>query len=277
MIRELARAGRAPRRRRRRSASSCDHVEVLYDLDVRGTVDRRRARRDARIAPRAVNAHPQFIAMLADLVHDRARVRARSCPARDVALAAALMASRPTRLVIVGGGIAGLCRRAPRGRAARRARPGAAAHADRGRASGWAAASPASASTASSSRRARTRSSPRSRGRWRCAGGSASKTALVRTDDRFRKVFVLVSRPPASAARRLPAPGADRAAAVRHLVALLAGRASCAWRSTCVLPRGSGDDESLGRVRAPPAGHRGAGARGLSRWWPASTRPTPTI
>ena len=51
----------------------CDHVEVLYDLDV--AARRLAGEHGVRLhrAP-AVNAHPQFIAMLADLVN-QARIR----------------------------------------------------------------------------------------------------------------------------------------------------------------------------------------------------------
>ena len=98
------------------------------------------------------------------------------------------------KLVVVGGGIAGLA-------AAHRAvelarerglaldltllearRPSRRHHRHRARA------------TASSSRRRPTRSSPRSRGRSRSAGGSASRTGCVRTDDRFRRTFVVWRR-----------------------------------------------------------------------------------
>jgi ferrochelatase len=45
----------------------CDHVEVLYDLDVEA---RQRAADDGVTLHRApaVNAHPEFIALLAELV-----------------------------------------------------------------------------------------------------------------------------------------------------------------------------------------------------------------
>jgi len=59
----------------------CDHVEVLYDLDVEA---RRRAAEHGLTLHRApaVNAHPQFVAMLAELVPaasstDAAGIRAR--------------------------------------------------------------------------------------------------------------------------------------------------------------------------------------------------------
>jgi ferrochelatase len=50
----------------------CDHVEVLYDLDIEA---RRVAARHGVTLHRAgaVNAHPQFIAMLADLVDTAVR------------------------------------------------------------------------------------------------------------------------------------------------------------------------------------------------------------
>ena len=49
----------------------CDHVEVLYDLDVEA-----RSIADAHVialhrAP-AVNAHPEFVAMLAEIVRSHA-------------------------------------------------------------------------------------------------------------------------------------------------------------------------------------------------------------
>jgi ferrochelatase len=47
----------------------CDHVEVLYDLDVEAKWIAAEHGVTLHRAP-AVNAHPQFIAMLADLVHD---------------------------------------------------------------------------------------------------------------------------------------------------------------------------------------------------------------
>jgi ferrochelatase len=46
----------------------CDHVEVLYDLDVEATWIAAEHGVTVHRAP-AVNAHPEFIAMLADLVH----------------------------------------------------------------------------------------------------------------------------------------------------------------------------------------------------------------
>jgi ferrochelatase len=46
----------------------CDHVEVLYDLDVEARWVAAEHGVTLHRAP-AVNAHPQFIAMLADLVH----------------------------------------------------------------------------------------------------------------------------------------------------------------------------------------------------------------
>jgi ferrochelatase len=47
----------------------CDHVEVLYDLDVEAKWVAAEHGVTLHRAP-AVNAHPQFIAMLADLAHD---------------------------------------------------------------------------------------------------------------------------------------------------------------------------------------------------------------
>ena len=47
----------------------CDHVEVLYDLDVEAKWIAAAQGMTLHRAP-AVNAHPQFIAMLADLVQD---------------------------------------------------------------------------------------------------------------------------------------------------------------------------------------------------------------
>ncbi|HZJ69809.1 MAG TPA: ferrochelatase, partial [Planctomycetota bacterium] len=47
----------------------CDHVEVLYDLDVEARWIAAEQGVTLHRAP-AVNAHPQFIAMLADLVQD---------------------------------------------------------------------------------------------------------------------------------------------------------------------------------------------------------------
>ena len=63
----------------------CDHVEVLYDLDVEAS--RVAAERGVTLhRARAVNAHPEFVAMLADLVStamraDPARVEARPAAA----------------------------------------------------------------------------------------------------------------------------------------------------------------------------------------------------
>ena len=45
----------------------CDHVEVLYDLDVEARWVAAEHGLELHRAP-AVNAHPEFIAMLADLV-----------------------------------------------------------------------------------------------------------------------------------------------------------------------------------------------------------------
>src|SRR5262249_22071870 len=45
----------------------CDHVEVLYDLDVEAMATARAARLTLHRAT-AVNDHPRFIAVLADLV-----------------------------------------------------------------------------------------------------------------------------------------------------------------------------------------------------------------
>ena len=45
----------------------CDHVEVLYDLDVEARRVAAGAGLELHRAP-AVNDHPEFVAMLADLV-----------------------------------------------------------------------------------------------------------------------------------------------------------------------------------------------------------------
>jgi len=47
----------------------CDHVEVLYDLDVEARWIAAEHGVTLHRAP-AMNAHPEFVAMLADLVHD---------------------------------------------------------------------------------------------------------------------------------------------------------------------------------------------------------------
>ena len=50
----------------------CDHVEVLYDLDVEAR-ELAAARGLTMHRAAAVNAHPAFIAMLADLVRSTGR------------------------------------------------------------------------------------------------------------------------------------------------------------------------------------------------------------
>ena len=55
-----------------------------------------------------------------------------------------------------------------------------------------------------------------------------------------------VRRPPAPAARRISAPGADPIPPVRRLDVFSPGRASSGWRLDLFLPRGHDPDESLG-------------------------------
>jgi protoporphyrin/coproporphyrin ferrochelatase len=68
VIRDLAKAGE-PRMVVSPLGFVCDHVEVLYDLDHEARALARQHGITLRRAP-AVNDHPEFIAMLADLVRD---------------------------------------------------------------------------------------------------------------------------------------------------------------------------------------------------------------
>ena len=152
---------------------------------------------------------------------------------------------------------------APRGRAGARAGRRVELDAARGRATGSAAPSRPSAPTDSSSRRAPTRSSPRSRGRSRSAGASASRTGSSGTDDRFRRTFVVARRAPASAARRLPAPGADDAHGRSLTLALFS------WRGKLrMAPRPRPAARAATRRREPRRASCGAGsaARRSSAW-----------
>ena len=90
-----------------------------------------------------------------------------------------------------------------------------------------------------------TRFSPRSPGRSRCAGGSASRTGWCRTDDRFRRTFVVFG------GRLHPLPDGFQLLAPTRLGPFLASTLF-SWPGKLrmaldlVLPRGGDPDESLG-------------------------------
>ena len=154
----------------------------------------------------------------------------------------------------------GTLRRAPRGGDRAGARPAARPHADRGARAAGRHASPASESTASWWRPDPTRSSRRSRGRWRSAGGWASRTGWCGPTTAFARsscgiAGACIRCPTASSSSR------HRAAAVRRLVALLGARQAPHGARSRVAARQRRRREP-GRIRAPPAGRRGAGARG---------------
>ena len=200
--RRRRRSARSPRRRARTWWSCpigfvCDHVEVLYDLDVEARAVAAEPSGSASIARPPSTIIPRSSRMLADLVGARA--------AR-------------VKLVVVGGGDHRAGGGPPRGRAGARAR--AAARPDRCSRprTGSAAPSRPSGATASSSRAGP--DSFLSEKPWALAlcQRLGIEDRLMRTDDRFRRTFVVWRGRAASAARRLPAPGADRAS--RRFVAL---------------------------------------------------------
>ena len=132
----------------------CDHVEVLYDLDVEAQAVAESCGIGFHRAA-AANDHPAFIAMLADLVRRGAGV---------------------VKLIVVGGGLSGLAAAHRAVELAReRGRP-LDLTAARGRRSPGRHHRRPSAATASWSSAGPTRSSPRSRGRSRSAAGSAWRT-----------------------------------------------------------------------------------------------------
>ena len=99
---------------------------------------------------------------------------------------------------------------------------------------------------------------------------------LVRTDDRFRE-GLRVARGrlhPLPDGFQLLAPTALRPFATSSLFSW-PGKLRMAL--DLVLPRGGRRRREPGRIRAPPAGAPRRWSAWPSRWWPASTPPTPTI
>ncbi len=234
----------------------CDHVEVLYDLDVE-------ARQIADAAgigftrAETVNDHPSFVRMLAAVVGRTGRGM-----------------TAPRRVAVIGGGISGL----------------AAAH--RLIELGRDAAHPLAVRLFEAGPRAGRRDSHRARRRLRHRSGArlvplreAGGAAPLRATRHHRPAgrhargvpphLRRPRRPPARAARGVPADGADALLAAAHHAALLlarqaahgarprpAARRSAATRAS---PRSSPAASGAKRWSASP-----------SRWSVASTRPTPS-
>ena len=97
----------------------------------------------------------------------------------------------PLRVVVVGGGIAGLAAAHRLVELARDERVGRSTSSSSRRPAGWAGRSAPSGPTASCSRPGPTRSSPRSRGPWPWPSASGLGPRLRRTDDRFRRTYVV--------------------------------------------------------------------------------------
>ena len=234
----------------------CDHVEVLYDLDVEARATAAGARPRASRAPARVNDHPAFVAHAGrrgrgsarGVTAHRGRRRRHRRPRRGAPRSSSTR--RPARALDVvlleaagrlGGSVAHRC-----------ARGGFVARARR-----------------------RTRSSPTSRGRSRSASASASPTDLVGTREGDRRTHVVHGGRlhPLPEGFLLLAPTA--LVAGRDVAAVLAARASSRMALDLVLPRApGGGDESLAASSAAASAARRSSASPI-RSSAASTPPIP--
>ena len=236
----------------------CDHVEVLYDLDVEARWIAAEQGVTLHRAP-AVNAHP---AVHRDAGRPRsgcARGGTGGAEHRRAARAAELMAAAATRLVIVGGGITGL---SAAHRAVEIAR-------ERGlglqltlieareRLGGSIASERVDGFLVEAGPDSFLSEKPWALALCRRLG---VEDRLVRTDDRFRKVFVWHRGRlhPLPDGFQLLAPTALRPFATSSLFSW-PGKLRMAL--DLVLPRGDRRRREPGRIRPPPPGRRGAGAR----------------
>ena len=201
----------------------CDHVEVLYDLDVEAQ-QASPTRLGVALRPRAARSTtiPTFIRMLADVVRARS-VRPMTRRTRTAAA-----------IAVVGGGISGPRGGAPPGRAQPRARPadrrcgcsrrrrGSAASIATERTGGFVIEAGPDSFLSEKPAALRALRAPRPhRPPGRHARGVPPHVRRPR-------------RPPARAARRLPAAGADAPLAARdHAAVLVAGQAAHGARPAC--------------------------------------------